>query len=79
MAATKIELLYYTSANSWANASYRWWKTALDPDDWESSTVGTYMDVNPVTAVHIGDSVGNPRKAKVTLVNRPRQLGSTTI
>jgi len=78
MAVTKLELLYYTSANQWANARYRWWKTALDPDDWESSVSYQTTDINPVTSVHMTDSVGNPRKALITVVNRPRQMGSTT-
>jgi len=77
MAGTKLELLYY-EGGSWANARYRWWKTALDPDDWESNAGDQGTDINPVTTVHISDSVGNPRRAKITLINRPRQVGSTT-
>jgi len=77
MAGTKLELLYY-EGGTWANARYRWWKTALDPDDWESNAGDQGTDINPVTTVHISDSVGNPRRAKITLINRPRQVGSTT-
>jgi len=48
MAGTKLELLYY-EGGTWANARYRWWKTALDPDDWESNAGDQGTDINPVT------------------------------
>ena len=77
--AKRVELLYFdTTLGQWANARYRYWKTALDPDDWASVSATQGTDINPITAVHIVDTIGNPRKAQVTIVNRPRQMGSST-
>tara|TARA_R110002020_G_scaffold189524_4_gene388739 strand:- start:3148 stop:6720 length:3573 start_codon:yes stop_codon:yes gene_type:complete len=77
--AKRVELLYLDNTlGQWTNARYRYWKTALDPDDWASVATAQGTDINPITALHITDTVGNPRKAQVTLVNRPRDLGSST-
>ena len=77
--AKRVELLYLDNTlGQWANARYRFWKTALDPDDWASVTTDQGTDINPITALHITDAIGNPRKAQVTIINRPRQMGSTT-
>jgi len=77
--AKRLELLYFDAGlNKWVNANYRYWKTALDPDDWASIDSDQGTNINPITTVHLSDSVGNSRRAKVTIINRPRQLGSST-
>ena len=78
--AKRLELFYWDSTLSgWANANYRYWAPALSPDDWQSAVAaaGGY-NINPITAVHITDANGFPRRAKVTVISRPRQIGSTT-
>ena len=78
--AKRLELFYFDAVlNGWANANYRYWRPALSPDDWQSAVAasGGY-NINPITAVHITDANGFPRRAKVTVISRPRQLGSTT-
>ena len=77
--AKRLELLYWDAVTTtWANANYRYWKTALDPDDWASIASDQGTDINPITAVHLSDAIGSSRRAKVTLINRPRQMGSST-
>ena len=78
--AKRLELFYWDSTLSgWANANYRYWAPALSPDDWQSAVApaGGY-NINPITAVHITDANGFPRRAKITVISRPRQIGSTT-
>jgi len=77
--AKRTELLYWDAVQTiWVNARYRWWKVALTPDDWESAFSYQTTDISPITALHISDAVGGSRRAQVTLVNRPRRIGSTT-
>ena len=78
--AKRLELFYFDAVlNGWANANYRYWAPALSPDNWQSavSVAGGY-DINPITAVHITDANGFPRRAKITVISRPRKIGSTT-
>ena len=77
--AKRVELLYFDSGtNTWANARYRYWNTSPTPDVWTSVATDQGTDINPITAMHLADTIGNPRKAMVTIVNRPRQIGSST-
>ena len=76
MAQKRAELLYWTGS-VWANAKYRWWNTSLTPDNWESNSGDQGTNINPITSVHITDTIGNPRRALVTLSNRPRQFASS--
>ena len=79
MASSKSELLYWDGSN-WMNARYRYWNTTPNPDVWadavDTSSAGNY-DVNPVTHVSMEHVIGNPRKAKVIIVNHPRHIDST--
>ena len=78
--AKRSELLYWDVATSkWQNARYRYWNTTPTPDVWASyyTAVNGY-DVNPVTAFHLSDAVGNARRGQITLINRPRKISSST-
>ena len=81
MAVTRAELLYWTGS-VWANARYRYWNTGASPDEWAShyephASYGSY-DVTPIIGVNISDSIGNPRRGTVNIMNRPRRVGSAT-
>tara|TARA_R110000824_G_scaffold381575_1_gene574395 strand:- start:282 stop:4145 length:3864 start_codon:yes stop_codon:yes gene_type:complete len=77
--AKRLELLYYDKVlSNWVNASYRFWNTSLTPDNWSNVASDQGTNINPITAVHLSNSAGNPRRAQVTLISRPRQIGSTT-
>lgn len=71
--AKRSELLYWTGS-AWANARFRHYSSGAWGDN--ATTAGT--DTNPVKAVSIDESIGNPRKATITVINRPKDTASTT-
>lgn len=75
--AQKSELLYWTGSR-WANAKFRHWDTGESPDAWMDNYETDGTDSNPVMALTISETVGNPRSAKITLSNTPRDASSST-
>ena len=75
--ARKSELLYWTGSR-WANAKFRHWDTGESPDAWMDNYESDGTNSNPVTALEISETIGNPRSAKITISNTPRDSASST-